>query len=345
MCTLGKEGGVCACVDQPLLGDPPTFYFVLDRSGSMSAPWDGTPGSPSKWATVLTELQHLVVALGPRASYAAAVFPDPRFDGCSAGREVFPAAAGLSAVRGDAPAGTLGPHEQALLSALAQGSPSGGTPTAATLVQLASRISSLPGKRYVIFATDGGPNCNSGVSCTFDQCTENIDGAPGCPPLGPINCCIDPNWGSGQGCLDAQPTIAAVEAIARAGIPVYVVGVPQSEPYAALLDALAVAGGTARSTEPKYYAASASDPSALLDALSRIAAQITGSCTLMLNQPPPDPSLVNVFFDGQPLPQGGPDGWTLVSSTVTVLGASCSRILDGSVLDVRVVAGCPTVIQ
>jgi hypothetical protein len=58
---------------------------------------------------------------------------------------------------------------------------------------------------------------------------------------------------------------------------------------------------------------------------------------------PPDPNLVNVFFDGSPLPQSGPDGWTLSGTTVTVLGASCQKILDGDVLDVRVVAGCPTV--
>jgi hypothetical protein len=62
---------------------------------------------------------------------------------------------------------------------------------------------------------------------------------------------------------------------------------------------------------------------------------------------------VNVFFDGSPVPQAGPDGWTLTTTredggsqtTVTVLGASCQKILAGDVLDVRVVAGCPTVTQ
>jgi hypothetical protein len=144
-----------------------------------------------------------------------------------------------------------------------------------------------------------------------------------------------------------------VKAIADAGTPVYVVGVPQSEPYAMLLDELAQAGGTARGSEPQYYAASATDPSLLLAALSKIAARITGSCKLTLGSALPDSSLVNVFFDGNPLPQAGPDGWTLTTThgdagsqtTVTVLGASCQKILAGDVLDVRVVAGCPTVIQ
>jgi hypothetical protein len=41
----------------------------------------------------------------------------------------------------------------------------------------------------------------------------------------------------------------------------------------------------------------------------------------------------------------GTDGWTLDGTTVTILGASCQKILDGDVLDVRVVAGCPTLLQ
>jgi hypothetical protein len=60
---------------------------------------------------------------------------------------------------------------------------------------------------------------------------------------------------------------------------------------------------------------------------------------------PPDPTRVNVFVDGHPLPQSGPDGWSIQGAMVTVLGATCQKILDGEVLDVRVVAGCPTVTQ
>jgi hypothetical protein len=84
--------------------------------------------------------------------------------------------------------------------------------------------------------------------------------------------------------------------------------------------------------------------------------------------------LVNVFFDEQPLPTGSgcnddvdgdaqaggadSDGdetqsvsvsatcnWTLRGQTIQILGASCNRILDGEILDVRVVAGCPTVVH
>lgn len=324
MCNLGPEGGVCACADEPLAVDAPNIYFVLDRSGSMA--------QFGKWSTVRSVLLQLVIALGPRAKIGAAVFPDPSStDSCSPGLEVF------APRRGDAPAGTFGPTEAALFSLLDRIPAAGGTPTAATLSRLLPTLTSLPGKTYVVLATDGGPNCNPVAMCAADMCTQNIDSAGTCTPLGRA-CCTDSNY-----CLDEQPTIQAVREIAAADIPVYVVGIPGSRPYAALLDNLAQAGHTQRSAEPLYYAVDTADQGALLTALSSIAAKITGTCTLSLNNAPPAPWLVNVFLDEQVLPQGGLDGWTLDGTTVTIQGVSCQKILDGGVLDVRVVAGCPTV--
>jgi hypothetical protein len=176
--------------------------------------------------------------------------------------------------------------------------------------------------------------------CSADQCEVNIEDK--CQ-TGISNCCLDNINGGPQSCLDAQPTLDAVTQIANAGIPVYVVGVPGSEPYATLLDELAQAGNTARNSEPKYYAIDTADQAALGAAISAIAAKITGSCTLNLDNVPPDQGLVNVFLDERVLPQSGPDGWTISGTTVTISGASCQKILDGDVLDVRIVAGCPTV--
>jgi hypothetical protein len=330
MCNLGPEGGVCACADEPLAGDIPNLYFVLDRSGSMA--------ELNKWVNIQLELANLIVALGPRASVGAAVFPNPLADSCATGIEVFPPHPG------DVPAGTPGPIEAELITVLSEIPASGGTPTASTLTSLLPRLTSLPGKTYAILATDGGPNCNASATCTADQCTDNIEGDLGCIPGGPVDCCADPSYGGGLACLDAQPTIDAVTQIAQAGIPVYVIGVPGSAPYAALLDDLAQAGGTGRGSEPQYYAIDSADQAALHAVLSSIAAKITGSCTIALGNAPPDPGLVNVFFDENALPQAGPDGWAIEGATVTITGASCQKILDGDVLDVRVVAGCPTVL-
>ncbi|MDP9001259.1 MAG: VWA domain-containing protein, partial [Myxococcota bacterium] len=235
-----------------------------------------------------------------------------------------------------------GPTEAALITVLSRIPAGGGTPTAVTLSELLPTLRALAGKTYVILATDGGPNCNGSAQCGVTQCTYNIENTTLCPAGGP-NCCSDPNNGGPFACLDAQPTIDAVKAIAAAGIPVYVVGVPGSAPYASLLDQLALAGGTARAAEPLYYAIDSADQSVLLATLSSIAAKITGSCVLDLGNVPPDPGQVNVFLDERVLPQAGPNGWILDGTNVTILGASCQMIVRGDVLDVRVVAGCPTV--
>jgi hypothetical protein len=328
-CGVGPDGGVCACADEPLAVDPPTLYYVLDRSGSMA--------ELNKWNTVRNVLETVAIQLGGRAAFGAAVFPDPKADGCAVGRQVFAPAVG------DGLNGLAGPIDRALFYTLSLITASGGTPTAATLQALLPQLKTIKSKTYVVLATDGGPNCNANATCNASMCTLNIESTGGCTPTG-TNCCSPQTMPNAPqlGCLDAQPTIDAVTAIADAGIPVYVVGVPGSEPYAQLLDALATAGGTARETEPLYYAVSTSDQRALLSAISKIAAKVTGSCTLMLDKAPPDPSLVNVFLNGSAIPQSGANGWTLSGTTVTILGTSCQAILDGDVLDVRVVAGCPT---
>jgi hypothetical protein len=329
-CNLGPDGGVCACDDEPLLGEPPNLYFILDRSGSMA--------EDDKWSTIASVIEKLVVDLGPRAIVGVTVFPSPGgADTCSAGVEVFPP------TRGDAPAGQAGSSETQLVDVLGRIGPNGGTPTAATIEAITPRIRALPGKTYVILATDGGPNCDAAANCDASQCELNIENAaPACLANSTHNCCGDPLYGDSTSCLDAQPTRDAVAAIAKGGIPVYIVGVPGSAPYADLLDELAQDGTTARATEPAYYAVDSADVAAFTSAIFAIAAEITGTCTLTLNDVPPDPAEVNVFLDEQVLPQAGADGWTVSGQTVTLLGQSCAKVRGGQVLDVRVVAGCPT---
>ena len=128
-----------------------------------------------------------------------------------------------------------------------------------------------------------------------------------------------------------------------AGIDTYVVGVPGSGPYAAVLDALAKAGNTARPAEPFYFRVDTADEAALLAALSQIAAKIIATCTLPLGGVPADPNLVNVYIDEQPVAKDATNGWTLDGATVTLVGTTCAGVLSGSALDVRVIEGCPTV--
>jgi len=330
-CNAGKDLGVCACTEIGFLTDAPNLYFVLDRSGSMD--------TNGKWSTIRIVVAQVMKSLGPRANFGVAIFPNPNdSDTCAPGAQV------MSVRAGDAPAGTQGPTTSAMLAVTAA-PPEGGTPTAATLNGLLPTLSALPGRTFVILATDGGPNCNAQATCDSTMCTYNIENAQGCPTNGAPNCCAQtPQDQLAQlSCLDAQPTIDAVTAIGKAGIPTYVIGVPGSAPYASLLDNLAAAGGTARTNEPLYYAVDSTDEAALTAALAQIAAKITATCTLTLAQPPPDPTHVNVYFDNQPVPADPVNGWTLSGSTVTLVGSACDEVMSGAVLNVRVVAGCPTV--
>ncbi|MDP9149847.1 MAG: VWA domain-containing protein [Myxococcota bacterium] len=336
-CDLGPEGGVCACADQQLAAlDPPNLYFVLDRSGSMNDRLMGANG-PSKWDTVRTVLANLVASLGARANLGVAVFPNPNDNGCAPGVEIF----APKQVTGAA----LAQRQSQLVAALNRISANGGTPTAATLRNLLPSLRSLSTRTYVVLATDGGPNCDATAICAADQCTYNIESVVGCPFGGPFDCCTSPSYGGSLACLDAAATKSAVGALAAAGVPVYVIGIPGSAPYSRLLEEMATAGGTARPTSPHYFAVDSADQAALQAAMSAIAAKVTATCTLHLDNVPPASTLINVFFDTHVLPQAGLDGWRLTGSDVTILGASCQKILNGDVPDVRVVAGCPTVLK
>jgi hypothetical protein len=82
---------------------------------------------------------------------------------------------------------------------------------------------------------------------------------------------------------------------------------------------------------------------ALLVALKKVAAKIVASCEFTLKDEPGAPDRVNVYLDEVVLPQDPVNGWSLDHAKVTLLGAACTKVLAGDVLDVRMVVGCPTV--
>jgi hypothetical protein len=159
-----------------------------------------------------------------------------------------------------------------------------------------------------------------------------------------MNCCAPPA-GVFESCLDSAATTSAVAALKAAGIPVYVIGLPgTSNPiYANLLDQLAVVGGTALPTSPKYYRVDSTNSDVLLNALKKIAAKIVATCEFKLTMPPAQANQVNVYFDEIVVPADPVNGWKIDGQTVTLLGDSCKKVLGGDVLDVRIITGCPTV--
>jgi hypothetical protein len=320
----GSDAPSCTGTEIPLDVNAPNLYFVLDASGSMN--------EQSKWTNVQAVVAQLITQLGPRARFGAAVFPAPLADECATGVEVMPMRLGDS----------QGATASAFMAATSL-KPIGGTPTAATLEALLPELSAFPQATFAILATDGGPNCDAALACGADQCTSNMDGQQGCPVGGPPNCC-DPTTGiGGLGCLDGPRAAQAVADLRSAGIETFVLGIPGSAPYAAVLDQLATAGGTARPSEPLYYRVDSADTSALGAAFAEIGAQITASCTFILQQAAQKADDVNVYVGGAIVPRDGPDGWTLDGKKLTLEGATCASLQNGSVLSVRVVEGCPTV--
>jgi hypothetical protein len=325
--TPPSDGGSCTGSQVPLLVNAPNLYFVLDISGSMK--------EMNKWTNVRTVVSDLITQLGSRARFGATVFPAPGGDACAVGTEVLPLRLGDS----------QGATASAFMAATSL-TPAGGTPTAPTFEALVPELTSQPEVTFAILATDGGPNCNSALSCNADTCTSNMDQVMGCPLGGTPNCC-DPMGGvGGIGCLDGARATKAVGDLRAAGVETFVIGIPGSAPYAAVLDSLAQAGGTARGSEPYYYRVDTADEGALSGVLAQIAAKVIASCTFHLSMTPADPNQVNVYVAGALVPRDGPNGWSLQGATLTLEGSTCAAAQDGgavSVASIRVVQGCPTV--
>lgn len=330
-CGQQESGAFCDCVDAPLFADPPNMYFVLDKSGSMQ--------DQDKWDTVRITVANVLRQVASRANFGVSLFPGGDGQICSnAAEETIPI------TPGDPPSKKDGKLTTLFLSATRDIRPSGATPTAGALAFAKSKLATAKGKSFVVLATDGGPNCDAAANCTAATCIPNIEGASGCTPS--VNCCAPP-VGIAENCLDADATVKAAEALAAVGIPVYVIGIPGSGPYADVLNRIADGGGTAQTGATKYFAVSNADQTTLLATLKQIAAKIVATCSFKLKAPPADENLVNVYFDEAVLPKdpGGGNGWSITGDTLTLEGGACQHVLAGDVIDVRIIVGCPSVLH
>jgi hypothetical protein len=317
--------------------------LVIDKSSSM----DDQPGGfeLKKWDALKASLEAALEQASAEMSFGLLLYPfgqDAKipldcFDGCC---EV---AQDPTAVQVGIVSGESGATE--VMQALAKTSPGGGTPTAAALAAALSYFTIgdgrlLEGDRYVLLATDGGPNCGAADStCGVDRCTPNLDGL--CPDG---NCCA----GEGAYCLDDLAVVKQLEALAAAGIPTFVVGIPGTEKYAEYLESFALAGGvTNPNAPPSYYAVSADGG---VDQLTRTFVDITThlvrSCEVDLGEAPLEKKLVNVAVDCQIVPFADGAGWDIDAqdpSKLLLAGRACTRLRNQGARRVDVVYGCPTI--
>jgi von Willebrand factor type A domain len=275
---------------------PPRILLVVDKSGSMGDDATGYPGS--KWNAARDVLSNVVTGLDNEAELGLMLYPDG-----DAQTNVCREGALEEAVQPN--------NADDIISTLDNTSPGGGTPTAPTLIRARDALAQLGvqgGSRVVVLATDGGPNCNESMDGDTCQCvTGNQNDCQQFP----------------GNCLDNENASAAAQIVNDAGYPVFVVGIPGSENFAFVLNALADAGGTAQAGATRYY--DATDAAALESALQEIAIRV-GACRFDLpNNTSPDAITVTVGGTAIARDPNRDNGWDLVdANTVELFGVACT---------------------
>lgn len=338
------------------------LLLVIDKSGSM----EDTGGfEETKWATMEQALNSSLTAVQDRINVGLSLYPFPENPQIAISQTSCADQGNCCEMPQDsAPNVAVGPGKETVPKILEQFQkvfPGGGTPTAVVLDNAYEYFvngagKELSGERYVVLATDGGPNCNADLRCESSGCTLNIEERESCEKNGETNCCA--GTAARLACLDDQASVEAVERLRAAGIDTFVIGVPGSEEYADVLDALAEKGGRALSgEETKYFQVQATDGvEALTDVFKNITETLVTSCDIQLENAPPSLLEVNVAVDCEIVPQksggsGGQGGagselnWSIDTETdpptIRLEGDLCERVKQG-VERTDVVLGCPS---
>ncbi len=273
---------VCGGLTVPLTRRNATVILVIDRSGSMGDP---TTDGRVKWDALRDALRMVLPRFGNDIALGLTLYPavlDVPDGGSLGPAQVCAVPTALA----------LDPAPRQLenvLQRLNLSVPSGPTPTAASLSLVREWYAEHPdltGERYVILATDGGPNCNLAADNTTCRCT-------GGPAL-----CAPTNTFARINCLDEGPALEEVRSLHGMGVRTFVIGLNGTQDFADVLNRMADAGGRARGGDTRYYpAASATE---LERELGRVT-QALADCTLRLSMPPVDPELVDIRLDGRSL--------------------------------------------
>jgi hypothetical protein len=329
------------------------ILLVIDKSGSMNDTPMGFPSS--KWLGLKSALAQALPPVADDVNFGLLLYPFSTVRAIPSdcqGTECCEVPTGAGAVRVPVAVGTTSLSQ--ITSALDSTSPSGGTPTAAALAQAYEYFTtgagaSLEGEKYVMLATDGGPNCNSTPrSCDACHCTTNLDRGGAC--AGASSICDEA--ASPHLCLDDQSVLAEVTKLKNANIPTFVIGIPGTEAYAAFLDPIADAGGKpVMGAAHRFYEVSAmGGVQGLVDVFREITTQLVRSCEIQLGRNPPDITKVNVALDCELIPQNPNDAgsnWHIDTSTnpnkLIFEGQTCTYIQTRGANRVDVVYGCPPV--
>ncbi len=292
------------------LAAPSEVSLVLDRSGSMLE--KGSTSTVTKWDELENAVDYVVWKFETTIRFGLLLFPADAT--CGSGGPQVPVGLGT---------------RNTVQHFLSTAKPAGGTPTAAALNNAASSMLALGDKsapKFIILATDGGPNCNYMLSAS-PKCSCTLAAADYCCTSYPSSCY------SGETCLDEQHTLDTITGLrTKNNIVTYVIGLEGSAEYTQLLDAMAVAGGAPQTGgTTSYY--KASNQTELQNALQKIATSVI-SCEIDLEVPPQYPDKVHVYVDGAEIKRdtAHQNGWDYADKKQTKIelyGKACTNLKDG----------------
>jgi hypothetical protein len=298
-----RPGELCGDFPIPAYNQVPELLLVLDRSGSMR---DLTV---DRWGPSVMAVESITAALQTNIHFGLMTFPGdcltlPQAEqlACLARLGGLDQTLSCEPGRVDVPVAL---HNAAAISEqLKKTTPSGATPTAASILSATQALNDLPahagqGTKSILLVTDGAPNCSLGVGGLL---------------------AVGVNTGSGQS-EAVQQTVDAVRKANQAGVRTYVIGYQtQADPFLrGSLDQMASVGGTGENQHLPVE-----DQATLVHMLDQLAQQVL-LCQLRLDQPVTDLSRLRVTLSGQPVAQDPVNGFSLGADlrTVALHGSSC----------------------
>jgi hypothetical protein len=299
--------------------------FAIDRSSSMRLTLDGMEvpqGDPrARWRVLRDALATALPPFQNQLEMGAVFFPQPVDDSA----DLMTACTGLNTL-------DLAPaldNATPIVRIFDATNPGGGTPTYGALVLASDYLQNAPRNfaRYIVLATDGGPNCNFGLNPNTCACTS-LDPTTNLPDCASANLPYN--------CLDESNTVRVIDQTYRnRNIPVYVIGIPDSTrpDLSVVLNHMADAGGRPRlppgvAGDHFYSVRSPADLGTAFQGIQQTIVQ----CAFVTPSQPDDPDGITIYLDGSPLPHDPTqmNGWEWTDrgfGELTLFGAACARVV------------------